>query len=63
MIEGAIQVWYTKIVSPLRRAKCQSCGAPFRGKEENKALARRILEDLVVALNLDNLDEYFADDE
>jgi len=30
--------------------------------EENKALARRILEDLVVALNLDNLDEYFADD-
>ena len=30
--------------------------------EENKALARRILEDLVVALNLDNLDEYFAED-
>jgi predicted ester cyclase len=30
--------------------------------EENKALARRILEDLVVALNLDNLDVYFADD-
>ncbi len=30
--------------------------------EENKALARRILNDLVVALNLDNLDEYFADD-
>ncbi|NIM92159.1 MAG: ester cyclase [Anaerolineales bacterium] len=30
--------------------------------EENKALARRILEDLVVALNLDNLEEYFTDD-
>jgi predicted ester cyclase len=30
--------------------------------EENKALARRILKDLVVALNLDNLDVYFADD-
>lgn len=30
--------------------------------EENKALARRILEDLVVAQNLDNIDEYFAAD-
>ena len=30
--------------------------------EENKALARRILEDLVVTLNLEKIDEYFAAD-
>jgi predicted ester cyclase len=30
--------------------------------EENKALARRILEDLVVKLNMDNLEDYFAAD-
>jgi predicted ester cyclase len=30
--------------------------------EENKALARRILNDLVVELNLENIDEYFAAD-
>jgi len=29
---------------------------------ENKALARRILEDLVIDLNLDNLEVYFAED-
>ena len=29
---------------------------------ENKALARRILEDLVIDLNLDNLEDYFAED-
>jgi hypothetical protein len=28
--------------------------------EENKALARRILEELVVKMNMDNLEEYFA---
>ena len=33
MIEGAIQVWYTSVVGPLRRAECQSCGASFRGIE------------------------------
>jgi hypothetical protein len=30
--------------------------------EENKALARRVLEDLVVKVNLDKIDEYFAED-
>ena len=30
--------------------------------EENKALARRILENLVVKLNMDNLEDYFATD-
>ena len=34
MVEGAIQVWYNKLVSPLRRAKCQSRGTPFRGRKE-----------------------------
>ena len=27
--------------------------------EENKALARRILEELVVKMNMDNLEEFF----
>jgi predicted ester cyclase len=30
--------------------------------EENKALARRVLEDLVVNMNLEKIDEYFAAD-
>lgn len=29
--------------------------------EENKALARRVLHDLVVDVNLDKIDEYFAE--
>lgn len=30
--------------------------------EENKVLARRVLEDLVIKMNLEKIDEYFAED-